>query len=54
MKKIASIQVTPDWAYLYGEDNKIIKSEKLPSSGASVIAVAKLRTYAKKNGLEVK
>lgn len=50
----AKIQTTPDWAYLYGPDNKIIKSEKLPSSGATTIAIAKLRTFAKRNGFEVK
>ena len=50
----AKIQTTPDWAYLYGPDNKIIKSEKLPASGATVVATAKLRTWAKRNGFEVK
>lgn len=50
---IAKIQTTPDWAYLYDEGNKIIKSEKLPASGATVIAVTKLRVWARKNGIEV-
>jgi len=50
----ARIQISPDFAYLYGEDNKVIKSEKLPFSGATVIAFAKLRTFAKRNGIEVK
>lgn len=50
----AKIQTTPDWAYLYDQDNKIIKSEKLPHSGATAIAIAKLRVFAKRNGIEVK
>ena len=51
---IAKIQTTPDWAYLYGPDNKIIKSEKLPASGATVVATTKLRVWAKRHGFEVK
>ena len=51
---IAKIQTSADWVYLYGPDNKIIKSEKLPASGATTIAIAKLRVFAKRNGFEVK
>ena len=51
---IAKIQTSSNWAYLYDQDNKVIKSVKLPESGATVIAIAKLRTFAKKNGIEVK
>lgn len=50
---VAKIQTTSDWAYLYGEDNKIIRSEKLPASGATIIAVTKLMVWAKKNGIKV-
>ena len=51
---IAKIQTTPDYAFLYDTDNKVIKSEKLANSGATVIAIAKLRTFAKRNGIEIK
>jgi len=51
---IAKIQISPDYAFLYGIDNLVIKSEKLPPSGATVIALAKLRTFAKRHGIEVK
>ena len=50
----AKIQISPDYAFLYGPDNKVLKSEKLPTSGATVVAIAKLRTFAKRNGIEVK
>lgn len=49
--KQARIQITHDWVYLYGPDNKVIKSEKF--SGSTVIAIAKLRTFAKTKGYEV-
>jgi hypothetical protein len=53
-KMVAKIQISQEFAYLYGVDNRIIKSEKLPSlSGSSVIAVAKLKTFAKLNGIKV-
>lgn len=54
MQKIANIQTTPDWAFLYDSDNKVLKSERLPMSGDTVIATTKLRVWARKNGIEVK
>ena len=47
----ARIQITNDWVYLYGPDNKVIKSERL--LGSRIIAIAKLRTFAKTKGYEV-
>jgi hypothetical protein len=51
---IAKIQTTPDYAFLYDNDNKVIKSEKLTHSGATAIAIQRLRVFAKRNGIEVK
>jgi len=51
---MAKIYFTPDFAYLAGSDQKVIKSEKLAHGGATVIAVAKLRTFAKRNNIEVR
>ncbi len=50
---VAKIQVSQGWVFLHGEDNKVLKSEKLVNSGATVIAVAKLRAWANKNGVKV-
>ena len=50
---IARIQSDTRFVYLYGDDNKIIKSEKLSDSGSTAIAVAKLRTFARKKGIKV-
>jgi len=52
--KIAKIQTSPDYVYLYGDDNKVIRSEAIPASGVTVMAIARLRTFAKRNGIEVK
>lgn len=49
---MAKIQSTPDYVYLYGDDNKVIKSIKVTSS--HVIASAQIRTYAKRNKIEVR
>ena len=50
----ATIQVSTDYATLYDHDNKVIKSMKLPKPNAFAIPVAKLRVFAKNNGIEVK
>ncbi len=49
----AKIQVKQGWVYLHADDNKIIKSEKLPVSGDTTIALAKLRTFAKIHNITV-
>ena len=51
---VARIQKFQGFVYLYGSDNKIMKSEKLPMSGSTAIASQKLRVWAEKNGVEVK
>ena len=47
------IQIQPDFVFLFDEDNKVIRSERKPSSGDTIIAIAKLRTFAKRNGFQV-
>ena len=42
------------WIALFDtKDNKVLKSEKLPNSGSTIIAEMKIRTWAKRNGLVV-
>ena len=48
-------QTQRDFLILFdSETNKVLKSEKLPMSGSTVIAETKIRVWAKKNGLEVR
>jgi hypothetical protein len=49
----AKIQIQPDYVFLFDNDNKIIKSERKPASGDTIMALARLRTWAKRQGYEV-
>lgn len=49
----ARIQNDTRFLFLFGEDNRIIKSEKLSDSGSTEIALAKLMTFATKKGIRV-
>jgi len=49
----AKIQVKQGWIFLHDDSNKIIKSERLPVSGDTSIAMAKLRTFAKNHNIKV-
>ena len=47
-------QAQNDFLILFDDKtNKVVKSEKLPNSGSTIIAEVKIRTWAKKNGLEI-
>lgn len=51
----ARIQHSKCYSYLYdSNNNKVLKSEPLPSSGGTAIADAKLRVWAKNHNVEVK
>lgn len=48
------IQTNADFAYIYDTiTNKVVRSEHLPNSGSTTIAITKLITWAKKNGMRI-